>query len=682
MKKKNIDSFLLLFLFLLVIFLRLPLVFRPFDLAYENFIAFWGREVVNGGGFYSTPWTFKPPGEAIVYGLFYLCLGVGKWALGLRIFSLILGGLTAVLIYKLGKKLFGFLAGFIASLIYIIFSSRVDVFVGTMAYAEMWMPFFSLLGYLFFFMAQEKKMSKFFFFSGLSLGISFLFKQSALYDFLPLFFFALFNGYLLYRDKKEKLKKIISDLLIFVLGLALPMFIFFFWMIFTGRFGLLWSWMVEKTVIYSKIREKHPGDYLIGIYKKTYPVVVLGFLGIVTSFLTRKSKKFLFVLWFITTFLIFISSGKFWNYYFNQPFIPLCFLAGILAQDIFNLIKRRWAWFVMLLIIFFVSFTNLSYYRFYFSHFNDFLSRKITKSEYINSLSEGSSWTIKKQVADFIDQNVLPSEKVFIMSDSPALYVLSDKKPPFREFLYKQQFFENKTIGFAFMNPLETYDGNKKNLVEKMEKTPPDFIVLTEEPLSEVFSEIESFPQFFSFVFANYEFSQRYGNIWIYRLKKEKIKPVASLNKIVVDFIFAYSYFKVVPISYSSVRLEPLAGGIGNLQVELVNKKNINYFPIKIISFKQSNQDFLTQALVQPSGVNDLLLKLEKPSKKIKNLSIKNSNFLWAYPTNGINAILSLVEDKDGLTFYFEPFTSSKSDEFELYIIFEDNSVGLSFFSL
>lgn len=54
--KNRLFSWLpLIFLFLLTIFLRLPTIHRPFDFAYESFIAFWAREVVVGAGFYSTP---------------------------------------------------------------------------------------------------------------------------------------------------------------------------------------------------------------------------------------------------------------------------------------------------------------------------------------------------------------------------------------------------------------------------------------------------------------------------------------------------------------------------------------------------------------------------------------------------------------------------------------------------
>jgi hypothetical protein len=73
----------------LTFLLRLPTVYRPFDLAYEYQLAFFGREALAGSGFYATPWTFKPPGEALTYGFFYLLFGADKWMISIRVFSVL-----------------------------------------------------------------------------------------------------------------------------------------------------------------------------------------------------------------------------------------------------------------------------------------------------------------------------------------------------------------------------------------------------------------------------------------------------------------------------------------------------------------------------------------------------------------------------------------------------------------
>ncbi len=126
---------LLLFFVLLTFLLRLPTLFRSFDLAYESQLAYFGREAFVGNGFYGSPWSMKGPGETFVYGLAYLVFGHSSWAFGVRIITTILAGLAAFTIYLIGKKLYMPLVGLFTAVFFALFFSLCANFAGTLSYA-------------------------------------------------------------------------------------------------------------------------------------------------------------------------------------------------------------------------------------------------------------------------------------------------------------------------------------------------------------------------------------------------------------------------------------------------------------------------------------------------------------------------------------------------------------------
>lgn len=523
------------FLFILTLVLRLPTIQRPFDLAYEHQLAFFGREAFAGRGFYSTPWSLKPPGESLVYGLAYIIFGHKYWVISVRIVTAILAGLGSIYVFKLSNKLFGFWPGLFSSLFFTVFLSRHDVFSGPLAYAEMLSPFFTIFGVLLFFLSKEKEDKRIFFLSGLSFGISLLFKQSAVYDFLPFFVYSvseeLFSG--------KNIFSVLLEHLSFMLGFILPLSVFVFYIIILGRFSLFWDWSVIKPALYSKLREKYPGPYILVIFRKVYLVWILAYLAILGTFFRKKIKTVFFIVWYFFTFFTFLTSGKFWNYYFIQPFIPACFLAGSFINDVVS-IKKKLLSLIFLLGLF--IYLILANYQSYFKLFNNYslvLKNKVSMEDYSFSLSEGESLVNRYKAASAIKKLLKKEDKVFIMEGAPAMYVLTDTRPTYKDFLFELQFFENKSIGFVFNHSFQNIDGNRKALIEDLQADPPDYIIIVMESAEEAYDKLQSFPYFFAFTFLNYNYEANFGDVWIYAKKENILIP----QKVLIEQNFYKKYF-------------------------------------------------------------------------------------------------------------------------------------------
>lgn len=672
--KINVGSLLVVFgLFILTFILRLPTFWKPFDMAYEAQVAFLGREAFVGDGFYATPWSLKPPGDVFTYGLGYLLFGFEKWPVSVRVFSAVLAGLASVFIYKLGKNLFGSLSGFTAALCFTFFFSRGDIFLGTASYAEMLMPFFTIFGFYLFFLSEKKKSKLILFFAGSSLGTSLLYKQSAVYDFAPLFLYSIGKTFFRLRKEERTFKSILLANLPLVLGFALPMAIFTFYILFIGKFRLFLDWVVLKPMLYAKLREKHPWGYIRGMFKKIYPVAILAFLGIGVTLFRREGKRFLFILWFFFTILTFISSGKFWNYYFLQPFVPICFLAGIFIGDVVSP-ERKFvsaAFFTFLLLI--LINLNKDHYRRLFNRYLSFLGGEMNRADYVLSLSERDLWKMRLDAAEFLRENSRPEETLFAMEGTTGFYVLADKLPIYKNFIFKQQFFENKAIGFAFMQSFETVEENRRKLMENLRKTPPTFVTLVEDDPSGVFAEIKEFPQFFSFVFENYSLIANFDDIWLYQLNREETIVPKSL---VVDFDFVKNYLLVTPSLGGKVILEPFAGVPTTFEASLAEEDVVDLAvsSLEAVFFGFDGNDLVGHALDYPSGTEDLHLRTKGASKSIKMVRIRSGEAMWSYPANGINSIIRLVEDQGALDLYFERPRLWEGEIFNVHVIYEDDS--------
>lgn len=500
------------FLFCLTFVLRLPTIFKPFDLAYEYQLAYFGREAFVGQGFYGSPWSMKGPGETFVYGLTYLLFGHQSWDLSVRMVTATLAGLAAFFIYLISKRLYGVGAGLFVALFFALFFSRNLAFAGTLSYAEMLMPFFTILGVFFFLEAQKTKSQRTLFLAGLSFGLSLFFKQSAIYDFLPFLICGMGRSFL----KTKKILPVFKEYLFFIIGFLTPLGIFVGYIFLIGRFPRLWDWLVVKPSLYAKLREKEVLAYLKSIFKNTYFVWITAFFSIYSALLLGDKKRWFFIIWFFFTYMTFVSSGKLWNYYFIQPFLPACFLAGGLIADLSRIRNKKMIYLFLTGGFCFLILVNFPLYLESYRKFWPVLQGKLDKESYIFSLSEGESWTNLYKSAQFLKQRLKTEDKLLVMEGTPSTYILVDRMSPYPDYIFEQQFFENKSIGFAFNHRSQKVDENRQDLGQKLVREPPSYLVLVFGSVEDAIQKVVSFPWLFAFIAQNYSYLNNFGHVWVY----------------------------------------------------------------------------------------------------------------------------------------------------------------------
>ncbi|MFZ0805315.1 MAG: glycosyltransferase family 39 protein, partial [Candidatus Sulfotelmatobacter sp.] len=231
----------------LVFFAVLRFHFRNMPLERdEGEYAYMGQLLLQGVAPYKIAYTMKLPGTCIAYAAMMAVFG--QTAGGIRLGMIVVTTLCAILVFLLGRKLYGLLAGTVAGITYSFLAVRPGV-LGMDGHATHLVMLFALAGVLLLLRYLENERTALLFASGLSFGLSFLMKQ-------PGIFFAMFAGaYWLWHEWKRGLqwKRIALAGSIFFAGVMLPYVLTCLWLLQAGAFGTFWFWTWSYARAYGRI---------------------------------------------------------------------------------------------------------------------------------------------------------------------------------------------------------------------------------------------------------------------------------------------------------------------------------------------------------------------------------------------------------------------------------------------
>jgi len=223
--KIKIDKFLLI-IFLLALTVRLGLIWcQPHITPYLGMITpieNAARNLVEGHGYavgneQLTPYYILPPGSSILIAGTYWIFGDYSLIYP-RVVQAIIDSFGCLLIFLIGRELFGRRVGLLSAFLYSIWLPIA--YLSTWPLHDALMPFFTLLCLYFFVMGAIRNDIKFYILSGVFAGVSCYFQPSTLL--LPLFFGLGLLLYNLYRfNFKENLVDVLKNTALMVLALVL-----------------------------------------------------------------------------------------------------------------------------------------------------------------------------------------------------------------------------------------------------------------------------------------------------------------------------------------------------------------------------------------------------------------------------------------------------------------------------
>lgn len=422
--RKNKLFWLLLGLCILFIILRLPSLIEPYWYGDEGIYQIIGKALNNGYILYKDIWDNKPPLLYVIYAL------ANGDQLLVRTFSLIVGTFSVVLFYLLSQTLLkSNKAVLFATGVYVLLFGS-PIIEGNIANAEnfMLLPIIAA-ALLIFKKTEQKRNSRHFSFpiAGFLLGIAFLFKTVAIFDFAA---FALFV--VLLSIQRLQMKFLINEvlkILPLIFGFLIP---FLLSMVYFGLHGILLEYM--QSIFSRNVAYVGFENYLFGIPQGLlYLKLIL--LTVALTLIVWKRKLFSIPVLFITLWLTFSLfnanfSGRPYTHYLLVMLPSFCLLIGLAVE---NRRSKSAALGVMAIIapilITFPIYGIGKSAAYYLNSLQFLLGQK-------DAYAYQSFFDIKTPrdyaLASFLKNRTTKKDKVLIWGDSAQIYALADKLPPYK----------------------------------------------------------------------------------------------------------------------------------------------------------------------------------------------------------------------------------------------------------
>lgn len=403
----------LLFVCFVFALLRLPSLIEPHWYGDEGIYQVVGRAILSGRVLYKDIWDNKPPLLYIIYAI------VNGNLFFVKLLSLLSGLFSVFIFFLLSQKLFKKnIPVYFSTLIYaVLFGS--PLIEGNIANAENFMLFPVILSAYLVVSFLENEKDIYLIFAGLILSIAFITKIVAVFDFCAFVLF-LFTACWFENKKKLALMSLIKFFLSFISFFVLTSFYF----LLNGSFKDFVNAVLLQNVSYV-------GDQNHFIFPMGILVIKTLILFIAIVFLISKHKKISKKAFFIFLWIIFAVYSALFS---ERPYIHYLLVIlpafSLLCGNIFNYAKTRWVGIsTIIVIIFFALFhfqiygKTLTYYLNYFQFMTN--TKNVVGYESFFDTNTPRDYDI----ASFIGMNVKGNEKVFLWSDSPQIYALSQQLP-------------------------------------------------------------------------------------------------------------------------------------------------------------------------------------------------------------------------------------------------------------
>lgn len=417
--EKNFSVWFLTLTSFLFVILRFPSLFEPYWYADEGIYQAVGMLINDGAQLYTGAWDNKPPLLLIFYALFNSDQFV------IRTISLIFGLMSVWLIYFIASKLFEKnKIAIAASTLSFAFLFGTRIIEGNIANTENLIILPILLGaYLIISIDKFRKTMQFqiYILAGFFLSLAFLSKIVAVFDFMALSTFLIF-------ENAENLKiKISKKLIPFFLGFGIPVFLVILYFFFTNNFKDFMDAFLLSNVGYVGVNNNFIIPQGLLIFKG---LALIGFIGFIFWKRNNISRNVLFVsLWFgFSLFSAFFSQRPYTHYLIM--FLPaFCLMLGsIIANK-----KERIYLLILFLVGFVLIYNTFEFYTKLSDYYKNYIYYAVGKKDIDSYRSFFDKRTPRDyELASYIKENTKPDEKIFIWGNNAMVYKLAEKTPLLR----------------------------------------------------------------------------------------------------------------------------------------------------------------------------------------------------------------------------------------------------------
>lgn len=459
---------LVLFVVLTFGFIRYRLRSVPLERD-EGEYAYAGQLMLQGIPPYQLAYSMKLPGTAAAYALILAALGQTPSAVHVGL--IFVNAAASVLVFLLGVRLFGYLAGAVACASYALLSANPSG-LGLAGHASHFVVLSALAGILLLLDAMESGKIWLFFCSGPLLGLAFVMKQ-------PGIFFLLFGGVYLLQDKLRSprhWKDLAASLGALALGGAFPFAITCLLLLKAGVFQKFWFWTFSYTSQYST-------RVTIGIGWALFKYIIPRVVGPVVLIWAIASVGLTTFLWcfrarshgiFVGLFLLFSTLAVCPGLYFREHYFVLMLpavslLAGLAVSCITDKLST-WQSTPILnaapMLLFLAAFA----YSIYGQRQAFF---QMTPLELCRSLYGANPFPEALDVARLVKNQTPKGSPLAIVGSEPEIFFYANR-PSATGYIYT----------YELMEPQKYTAIMQSEMIAEIEKAQPELLIYVDVPLS------------------------------------------------------------------------------------------------------------------------------------------------------------------------------------------------------
>jgi hypothetical protein len=426
----------------------------------EGEYAYAGQLMLHGIAPYKLSYNMKFPGT---YAVFAMIMSVfGETTVGVHLGFLLVNLATVGLVLLVGLRLVNWETGLAAATTYVVLAINPAV-MGLAAHATHFVVLFALAGLLLLLRDTNSSSLAGIFISGLLLGVAVLMKQ-------PGIMFLIFGFFwLLYRERKQPLPRLLFILAVFTFAALLSLIIATGSLWFAGTLRSCWFWCVQYARVYgTSISIKEGWDLFLSnipVIRECWPIWLLSAAGLVIALAKPGKFRPLFLVGLTIASALAVSMGLYFRpHYFVMLLPALSLFAGVAAAHAAatqQVVTRVIAFAIFAISMAFPIATRAEY----FFRMSPVDACRFRYGE--NPFPEAI------KVADFLRENSRSDERLFVLGSEPEIYFYSGRQ---------------SATGFIYMYPLTEQQPfvlqMQRQLIEEVEKNRPGFVVFVWTPMS------------------------------------------------------------------------------------------------------------------------------------------------------------------------------------------------------
>jgi hypothetical protein len=434
----------------------------------EGEYAYAGQLMLQGYPPYQLAYNMKLPGTCAAYAV--MMTAFGQTVAGIRIGMMIVLIVNTLLVFFLGRRLFGILAGTVAAAAYTLMANRLST-MSLDGHATHFIVLMALAGTLLLLHAIETQRRLILFGSGLCFGLAFLMKQHGILFAVFGFFFWAWSEW----KQKASWRRLIRQGSILVAGMILPFLITCFIVWRGGAFGQFWFWTVRYGAAYEKILELPRAWALLQIMLPWVPRPVVIWLmsafGLTAVFWNRQARRErVFLLSFTLFSILAVVPGFYFRPHYFLVMLPAAaLLAGLGISAAYEYLQEREASTAISLIP--IAFFVLSYVAALLGQ-----RRYLFQMDPIQvnrQMHAKHGFPEAEAVADYITVHSSAQDQIALLGSEPEIYFYSKRR---------------SATGYIYMYPLlenQPFAQQMKNdMIREIETSQPKIIVFVDNQLS------------------------------------------------------------------------------------------------------------------------------------------------------------------------------------------------------